>query len=353
MPIRRPYQRSRTVVGLDIEPGALSVAEVSVNGAVRVERAATSDLEHHVVRDGEVLDVEALTAAIKALWREHKGLGRTVRVGVANARIVVRTVLIPPVTDPGQMAAAVRHVAESELPMPLDTAVLDFQPLGVVDTPDGPRLRVVLVAARRDMVSAVLTAVRAAGLKAEGIDLAAFAMIRALGGTDPEGGLYLSVGGLANVAVVADGICSFTRVTGGGLEWLALELAERRGLTIEHARMWLRHVGLEADLADVDGDPEIVADARAVLSEGTRRLAGEVRASLEFHDTQAATDAQVDRIVVTGAATTIPGFVTTLQSELGLTVEARAVEGGRNLGGEVDLARMTVAAGLGVERVAA
>ena len=64
--------------------------------------------------------------------------------------------------------------------MPLESAVLDFQPLDVVDTAEGPRQRVLVVAARRDMVERVLTAVRAAGLRPEGVDLSAFAMIRAL-----------------------------------------------------------------------------------------------------------------------------------------------------------------------------
>ena len=55
--------------------------------------------------------------------------------------------------------------------------------------------------------------------------------------------------------------------------------------------MWLRHVGLERPIEEIDGDEEIIADARAVLTEGTRRLATEVRASLEFHPTQTAAGA--------------------------------------------------------------
>ena len=42
-----------------------------------------------------------------------------------------------------------------------------------------------LVAARRDMIERLLSAARAAGLRPEGIDLSAFAMVRALGVEDP------------------------------------------------------------------------------------------------------------------------------------------------------------------------
>ncbi len=170
--LRRP--RTRTLVGLDIEPGSLAAAQVVTAGGLRVARGATAPLEPHVVRDGEVADVEGLAEALRGLWREHKGLGKRVRLGVANARIVVRALDAPPLEDERELAAAVRFQAQDELPMPLDAAVLDFQPLGLVETPNGPRRRVMLVAARREMVERFLTASREAGLRPEGIDLSAF-----------------------------------------------------------------------------------------------------------------------------------------------------------------------------------
>ncbi|MDQ3677791.1 MAG: pilus assembly protein PilM [Actinomycetota bacterium] len=352
--LRKPISsRSRPIVGLDIEPGRVVAAEVTVNGSVRLERVACTDLPVGVVRDGEVVDVAELSAALKQLWSEHKGLGRDVRIGVANAKIVVRTVDVPPVTDPAQIDAVVRQIAADELPMPMDSAVLDYEPIGIVETANGPRQRVVLVAARKEMVEAVMAAAAGAGLKPRGIDLSAFAMIRVLGGGRPDSALYLSVGGLANLALVVEGFCLFTRVTGAGLEGMAIELAERRTLTLEHARMWLRHVGFESDLADIDGDPEIIADARTVLTDGTRRLASEVRASLEFHQTQAVSGAQVERAVLTGAAVAVPGFAEALAAELGMPVETRSVTAAEDVAKDSDLAGMTIAAGLAVAEVSA
>ena len=66
-------------------------------------------------------------------------------------------------TDRKELAAAVHFQAQDQVPMPLTNAVLDFHPLGIVDTPAGPRQRVVLVAAQRDMVEHLLGAVRGAG----------------------------------------------------------------------------------------------------------------------------------------------------------------------------------------------
>src|ERR1044071_3582037 len=193
----------KPVVGLDIEPSAVTAAQVSVNGSISIYRAAIVPLEAGIVRDGEVADVEGLADALRTLYRENKGLDKRVRIGIANAKIVVRTLELPPIADRKELETAVRFQAQDQIPMPLDAAVLDFEPLDVVETEQGPRQRVLIVAARRDMVERVMAAAKAAGLKPEGIDLSAFAMIRALhrpqAATEtPEPVLYLSVGGLTN-----------------------------------------------------------------------------------------------------------------------------------------------------------
>jgi type IV pilus assembly protein PilM len=346
--------RSRTsnFVGLTIEPGRIAAAHVSVNGSIVIQDGGRAELEPGVVRDGEVADSDALAEALRSLWSEHKHLDKRVRIGVANARIVVRTIHLPVIQDPKQLAVAVRFQAADEIPMPLDDAVLDFQSIGIVDTPEGPRQRIVLVAARREMILDTLKAARAAGLKPAGIDLSAFGMVRALQspGADDGPELFVSVGGLTNLAVADRGICTFTRVAGSGLENLAVELAERRELTLEHARMWLHHVGLESEVEDIDGEEAIVADARTILTSGVRRIATEVRASLDFHQGQVEDGTSVRRVVLTGPAVAVGGFAAALEAELGLEVQERVVAGSKDMKlGSLDAACLSVAAGLAVE----
>jgi type IV pilus assembly protein PilM len=349
--------RNRTTVGLDIEPSHIAAAEASVNGRVTVQRAAVAPLAPGVVSDGEVNDVDALAAALKDLFAAHK-LSKRVRVGVANQRIVVRVMELPPLEPGPDLDAAVRFQAQENIPMPLEQAVLDYQPLGRVESEQGERLRVVLVAARRDMIERLLTAARGAGLRPEGIDLSAFAMIRALGpGRDASaqeataGTLYVNVGGMTNLAIAAGSACHFTRVATVGVDSMVAELAARRGLTLDHADQWVSHVGLSAPIDAVEGDPEIVGDARDVLSAGVDRIVDEVRNSLDFYAGQGAA-VTVDRAVLTGPAVAIPGFVDQLGAGMTIPVEAGVVaevEPGALDG--VDLARVTVAAGLAVSEV--
>jgi type IV pilus assembly protein PilM len=236
------------VVGLDIQPGFVAAVKARVNGSILAERAAVVALPADVVRDGEVMDQDALGDALRELFGAS-GMTKRVRVGVANQRTVLRTLELPPITDRKELAAAVGFQAQEQVPMPLSNAVLDFHPLGIVDTPAGPRQRVVLVAAQRDMVEKLLGAVRRAGLTAEGVDLSAFALIRSLYQHEPEQTgrvLYLNVDGLTNLAIAEGTICRFTRVVGSGLEGIASELAERRGIALSEARALVAAVDLTA-----------------------------------------------------------------------------------------------------------
>jgi type IV pilus assembly protein PilM len=338
-------RQERTVVGLELDPSHIAAAEVHVNGQVTVRKGAVADLRPGVLRDGEVVDPAALAEGLRALFSEHD-LGTRVRVGVANQRIVVRTLDLPLVSDVAALDAAVRAGAPDHIPVPMDEAVLDFQPLGTVETPAGPRTRVVIVAVRRDTIDRLVAATSEAGLTLAGIDLSAFAMVRALRATGSrQAVLYVNLAGLTNVAVANDTGCLFTRAASGGLDAIVQTLSERRGLTTEHARGWIHHVGLSAPLDSIEGDAELVGAVRQTLDEGVHQVADTVRNSLNFYRMQESAET-VERAVLTGPAVAIAGFAEELASQLRLPVESAVVA--TEVDG-VDPGRLTVAAGLALD----
>jgi type IV pilus assembly protein PilM len=303
--------KSAGLVGLDIQPGYVAAVQARVNGSILVQRAVGAPLGVDTMREGEVLDEGALSDTLRELFRDS-GLGKRVRVGVANQRTVLRTLELPPLTDRKELAAAVRFQAEDQVPMPLGNAVLDFQPLGVVDTPGGPRQRVVLVAAQRDMVERLLNAVREAGLRPEGVDLSAFALIRSLYRPDPDADpehlgrvLYLNVGGLTNMAIAEGTICRFTRVVGGGLEAMAAEVAERRSIPLVDARALLASIDLTMRTPSMEDEVNalLAATATKQLADGEAHpegpsasgASGELLA-LDGHTAEGATEQSEDEL---------------------------------------------------------
>jgi type IV pilus assembly protein PilM len=128
---------------------------------------------------------------------------------------------------------------------------------------------------------------------------------------------------------------------------IAQRLAERRTLALDHARQWLAHVGLERPTLDIEGDAEIVAATREVLEEGASKLADELRLSLEFYGAQEGAPA-VERIIVAGPGSTIPGLIDRLQSQLGQAFTTARPSALAQLGDEA-AARLTVSYGLALE----
>ena len=344
---RKRAAHHASVVGLDLDPSHIAAVEVPHDGTMTIKRSALAKLRPGIVRDGEVVDPEALTEALKALFSgDH--LPTRVRIGMANPRIVVRTMDLEPLLDDKALAAAVRAQAADHIPMPIGEAVLDHQRLGIVDTPHGPRTRVVIVAARREVVERLAQSATAAGLSIEGIDLSAFAMVRAVGQSGPRARLYLNVAGLTNVAVASEDGVLFARAAAGGLEALAHTLAERRALTLEHAHQWMVHVGMTAPVPEIEGDPDLVAATRHVLEEGIHQIADAVRGSVEYYRMQE-NAVPVEEGVLTGAAVAIPGFPETLGERLHLPMTSAVVAPVSEEDASIELGRLTVAAGLAVE----
>jgi type IV pilus assembly protein PilM len=363
--LTRQKKNSDALVGLDIEAGSIAATEVVVNGAVEVTGSAIGPLDPGAFREGEVLDPDRLSATLKSLFAEHK-LGKRVRLGIANQRVVVRTMRLPAIEDPKELDAAIRFQAQEQIPMPLDQAVLEHQVVGGVSAAEGatPQIDVVVVAARREMVRSFVEPIRRAGLEPVGVDLSAFAMIRALAAADaastaagepaaedgqqPQGAvLYCSVGGVTNLAVARGNACLFTRVSHAGLESISARLAGARGLAPEHTAQWLSHVGLEAPLEQVEGDAETVAEARRSLEEGVTALIDELRLSLDYYGAQEAA-LPVERIVLCGPGSAIPGLAARMESAVGSPI---VVTRPPALAGfdEAAAARLTLPLGLALE----
>ncbi len=341
-------------VGLDITSESIAATEVGDDRAVG--RTAIVPLQPGVVKEGDLANREVLSEALKDLFARHK-LDKSVRIGVANQRVVVRTLQLPLIEDESELETAVRFRAQEAIPMPLDQAVLDHQVVARREGPDGNKVMDVLaVAARRDMVAGLLDSVRSAGLNPVRIDLSAFGMIRALKDSSPVSPspvgempsattLYAHLGDVTNLAVARGDECVFARVSPFGFETIADRLASRQGIAIDDARDVIMEVGLEEEIELFDRDGAGVA--REALEEGATKLAEELRMSMDFYGAQDGVT-PVDRVLLCGPGSTIPGLPERIQAGLTLEVSVDLPAALAHLDRE-DAARLTVAYGLALE----
>jgi len=349
------------LVGLEIDADSVAAAEVRSNGTVQLLASGVGPLAPGAVADGEVVDADAVAEALRSLFSAH-GLSPKVRLGIANQRVVVRTLRLPMIEDPEELATAVRFAAQEQIPMPIDEAILDHRVVGGAPANEGaaPQIDVVVVAARRPMISAWLETLRKAGLEPAGIDLSAFGLIRALGEL-PEAApmdeatpakptastLYCNVGEVTNLAIARGRSCLFTRVSPVGLDDIVTSLAGSTGLSREHARQWLSHVGLAQPPEALEGDPEMIGRTRMALENGASALLDELRLSLDFYGAQEGA-APVERIVLSGPGSILPGLSEWMQPTLGLPIATARPDALSGLDAAAG-ARLTLPYGLALE----
>jgi type IV pilus assembly protein PilM len=325
-------------VGLDIGTSGVRAAELTVGrGPATLHRFGQVALPVGAVRDGEVVDVNAVSEAIKHLWATAKFSTKRVSLGVANSKVIVRQADLPMIPESELRKSLGLHVQEF-IPIPVDQAILDFHPLESVTSGNGVQsLRVLLVAAMRDMVMTALAATTKAGLQPVQVDLTPFAVLRSLARTDQVGaqpGMHnaadaiVDVGAtVTNIVIHQNGVPRFVRILLMGGDNVTDAVSERLGVPFEQAVAVKQQLGM----SPVRG--EIVSEhpaARVVEASATAFLE-EVRGSIDYYLAQP-NSVPLQRVVLSGGGARLGGLAQRLAAATRLSVHPGAAMSALRIG---------------------
>jgi type IV pilus assembly protein PilM len=248
------------------------------------------------------------------------------------------------------------------LPIPLEEAVLDYQVLSSTVDGEGQKVsRVLLVVAYRELVDRYVYACKKAGLQIVGIDLEAFALLRAIAephdpvpGTERGALVAVSVGHDRSTFAVSDGrICEFTRV----LEWggWALNVAIARALDTSpsEAEPVKRALSFTGSAVVPEGfSDEQLATAREAARRQLQTFARELVSSLQFYQNQPGS-LSIGEIVLTGGTAHLPGLGTELERLIGVPVRVAdpftRLKVSKKAAAQDQLGSLAVAIGLGID----
>ncbi len=301
-------------VGLDIGTSAVRAAELDLSHPKpTLLTYGQVGLPLGSIVDGEIRDSTAVIEAIRKLWKNGQFSSSTVVVGIAGLRAITRELDLPYVPD-GEVDSAVRFQSEEVIPFPPDQTILSSQVLSDYTSPDGDKMRRVLVAAAHaDLVSGVIEAVENAGLAVEGVDLISSALVRAIGGQEateqPEA--IVSVGaGLTVVVVHQQGRPQFVRTVGAGGNATTAAISAALDLPINDAEAVKRRMG--------EDSAQMQAASRAAMT-SMQDLVSEIKNSVQYFASLPGR-LPVGRVLVTGGGTDLEGFVPMLEEQVGLPV---------------------------------
>ena len=335
--IKAPAFFKMPAVGLDIDRGAIKAVQVSRSPQTfALQHVGYRKLPAGAVSDGEVADHDLLSHEIKEFWASHSFKGKAVYLGVANQKIVVRLLDFPRMS-PAELRSAIGFEAQDHIPMPIDEAVLDYVVLGPQE--EGSDLdRILIVAAQQDMISRYSSAVRAAGLRTEGVDVKALSLLRStlpLNLFDDEGAiLLLDIGAeITSLVVSQSGTPTLTRFIPGGSGYLAQAVADAASLPEEEAERQLMNPKVrigpepEEEIGEIEGaeeeeegddfDPALVYDIRHGLEDAVQILAEDVQRSVEYHYSQPGSR-EVTQVFVSGEGALVNGLDVCLGDLLGV-----------------------------------
>ncbi len=315
---------ARRLIGLDIGTNAVRVVELEPGETPTVTSFGQVALPPDAMREGEVVDRAAVTAAIQRLWKELSLRKGEVRVGVASPRVLVRTLDLPVMSEV-DLAGALRFQAQELIPIPYEEAVLDFQVLEQLPMPDAApdgtvpqqMQRILLAAAHREMVANLVGAVQDAGLTVSAVDLVPLALIRAIGRRVSDNGsgaeAIVSIGGGVTVVVVHEaGLPRFVRVLGLAGRSVTDAIARDLAIPPDQAEALKRQTGQVPD--------DVAERARAAMARPVSDLVEQIRGSLDYYRGQPGAT-RLLQVTLTGGGSLLPGIAPQLRELVGLPVE--------------------------------
>ena len=332
-------------IGLDIGSTAVRAAELSPGTQPTVVRAAQRPLPAGAVENGEVRDPAAVSEALRDLWKDGGFSSGQAWLGVGNQRVIVREIALPFLPEK-ELRASLSLQVQEFIPMPVDEAVLDYDPIGEFEQDDRKMLRMLLVAAQRAMVDQVVDAVRGAGLEPMGLDLTPFALVRAVGtpdismdldGTGEEA--IIDIGAhVTNIVVHDRGATRFVRILPSGGRDVTVAIARAMGVDDMVAERLKRgetpegapeptegeagpdHPGAENGLSPEGPGTPKPQQVRQVALQRAAAFVDEVRSSLEFYTAQAR-EARIARVLVTGGGSKLEGLLDLMRQRIPVPVD--------------------------------
>jgi type IV pilus assembly protein PilM len=235
--------KRKSSVGLDI--GSSSVKVVEIEGFAEgpsLVNFGIGELLPEAIVDGEIMDRQAVVDAIRNLIENRAIRDKQVATAVSGRAVIVKKILMDRLAEE-DAREAIHWEAEQHVPYDVSDVVLDFE---ILKTDVGPKqMQVLLVAAKKDMVSVHADLIKEAGLVPELIDVDAFAVQNALEAnydfTESDVITLVNIGAeRTNVSIVKDGIPHFTKDLSLGVNTVAEALQREHGLSEEEASSALR-----------------------------------------------------------------------------------------------------------------
>jgi type IV pilus assembly protein PilM len=269
-----------------------------------------------VIVDGAVADPEALTAAIKNLYKLSGSRCRRVVISISGLDVIVKKVTLAQM-DEADLRELIRDEAGKYLPFDdMDMVDYDCQILG--ENPYNPtQIEVLLVAAKKEIVEGYTESILGAGLTPVIMDVDSFAletMYEENYEFEPtDVAILINIGAsITNINAVTGGMSIFTRDFTLGGNSVTESIAKTLNLSFG-----------DAEKAKIDGFG-IDAESRKRFMDGligyADPICSEIERSVDFFRSTFGAES-IGKVLLSGGGAMLPGMVGNVGDRLGIETE--------------------------------
>lgn len=304
-----------SMVGVDVGSSSVKAVELQgKSGDFQLLSLGFETLQSDSVVDGQIMELNAVSNAIGSIFNEHKIKTTKVAAGVNGHSVIVKNIVLPPMTEEELQESFAWH-AEEHIPFDISDVNLDYH----VTSRSNEAINVLMAACKRDKVANLKQAIQLAGKQPAVIDVDAFALQNCYElNYDPQPGqvvALLNIGASTTNINILNGVRSvFTRdATFGGNQYTSL-LQKELGLTFDQAESVKRGMPLPEGAEQREIGP--------ILDTVSDILALEIQKTMDFYRaTVEEGQSAVEKILVSGGGSKLSGLVNFLSKRFEIPVE--------------------------------
>ncbi len=299
--------------GLDIGTSAVRLVQLHGTGPIKsLVKFAEVPISDQLVLSDAKADHQKLAQVIHDMLSKAQIATKNVAVNIPSQKVFTAVVDLDHLA-PAELSKSIRFQADSLIPTPLAESKIDWALLG--DSPkDKTKVEVLLTSVSNSFVEARLDMLESIGLNIIAFEPDNLAIVRALvPGENTGTQMIVDIGALNTDMVIAlNGAPRLTRSIPSGTRAFVNAAVQNLNIEAAQAEQFVFKFGLGKDKLEGQIYQAIIGTVDILISE--------VDKSIKFFTTRYP-EAKIDRIIVTGGASTLPEFPNYLANKSGLSVE--------------------------------
>lgn len=299
--------------GLDIGTTAIRLVQMrGGNKSKSLVNYAYMPIEAKISLSDSSTDQLKLAKSLTELLSKSQPSSKNVAVGIASQRVfstVVDTERLPH----NEMEKAIRYEADSLIPTPIDESKIDWQLLG--DSPvDSTKVEILLSSVSNDFIERRLDLLEGIGLNVIAFEPDSIALARSLTTGDlltPQ--IIIDMGSKSSdIVVVLGNAPRLARSIPIGTEAIVNSAVQNLNIDQKQAEQFVFKFGVNKGKLEGQVYEAIISVVDSLVAE--------IEKSIKFFQTRYSST-KLDRLIVTGGASTLPEFPVMLANKFLLNVE--------------------------------